>query len=276
MARKYTKSRKQTKKRNQFNKKNNNLKRTYKTRKMRGGTYENDNGYELAGFLTNTYLNPEHAQLYKLNELPKLPIFLHKEKTPRNMLPGTLYQIHVDGFSRKYFLLPVIYKLNYRGLDFKNEFKHNNYFVDDNDKGMVNDYRNWEHSGMPNFLTEMEGPFWNENKNNVREIELKYPGLFQRIFVTEKEEQQALEELQRKERKLQQRPNETSYDEEIQNNKLEEEKMHKISPEEMEFMEFTNRITPFLRDDLKKNRKNKISRKRIPDTNVTIGNPLSS
>jgi hypothetical protein len=40
--------------------------------------------------------------------------------------------------------------------------------------------------------------------NNIKEIELKYPGLFKRMVITAEEEQQALEDIQQKEEAIQQ------------------------------------------------------------------------
>jgi hypothetical protein len=90
-------------------------------------------------------------------------------------------------------------------------------------------------------------------KDTIREVELKYPGLFQRIYVTEEEENEALRDIERKEQEKQATIAEVPG----------------LTEEEREYNEGIEQIKYFDRDEIK-NKKNKKTRK-IRDTGVTIG-----
>jgi hypothetical protein len=230
-------------------------KRMRKSRKARGGTLDTS-GYILAGFMTTNHPYSEHhmERLKTLNELNKIPIFLRTEKTPRSTISESFFINHTP-FNINYFFLQVLYKLNYRGLNFANETGAKNYFVDEMDRPMASYYRNWSNMGLPNYLTEKEGPFWQENKNNIREIELKYPGLFERMFVTEEEERQALEEMQRKEQQQISEPRTQTYS--PTTSELSDEEKQKVYQSEIEA---TSEMIPYLKEDLKKKKASKIGK----------------
>ena len=152
-----------------------------KSRRARGGAIDTS-GYVLVGFKTQGGF-----------DAPGLPIFLRNEKSLKSALPWRA--IGNGGFSYTNLIVPALYKLNYRGIDYRQT---------QNPPGTGN---------LPRFISlydENEEPYIragvNENKEKIREMELKYPGLFQRMFITEEEERQALEELQRKELERSQNP----------------------------------------------------------------------
>lgn len=234
------KSTKNRTKKNRFSRKN---KKT-----QNGGMNEDGSGYVLVGIFKDG------------NRFPiEIPIFLEQNKN------GELDVKRIIPYGKRHdirIILPQLYKTKYRNL---------NLFEFDMDLSAKGAFIDNEHNTIINVPTmeqrrdEVEKKrYIDENKDKIRQIELTYPGLFQRIIVTEDEEKDALKELERKT---------NSYLSQnllpLEKNEISSESIH---PEEIEFMDFTNRITPFLREDLKKKRKNKISRKKIEDTNVTIGN----
>lgn len=194
MVRKYTKTRKQYKsksisksiprktKKNKFSKN--------KSRKIRGGSHEN-NDYVFAGVSTNATIQ----RYFNINDIAGIPIFLPNDNTLKNTLPGritfwvgsgdaTIFNLHL--------LLPVLYNLNYRGLNFgllstKGANGRYIFFYDNNETPII-DYKT---------LSTKKWPL--DYKVEIKNMELKYPGLFQRMYVTEEEERVALEELERKE-----------------------------------------------------------------------------
>jgi hypothetical protein len=181
-------------------------------------------------------------------DYPGLPIFLPNEKSLKNSLPWRVIG-HTPVFSSINLIVPVLYELNYRGIDYRQTKNQPNRFIAlyDNNEELF-------------------------NEKNLKPMELKYPGLFQRMFVTEEEEQNALEELQRKEVSLIRRIPQNFKPKiiipvEDENEKSQEDK-EKTYREEMEI---TRQMMPYFRDEIKEKRKNKNSRKNVEDTNVTIG-----
>lgn len=248
------------------------------SRKMKkGGMMEDHSGYILVGY----HKSYNHGQTIP----PLIPLFLQRNKNGNSIEMQKLVSPNPMPEAPTTIILSQLYKTKYRNLDFKNFFPYSIVFVNEDEIPITPSTYN----ELSRFVVRRGAPFdstlpqinnyIDKNKEQIKEIELKYPGLFQRMFVTEEEERQALEEIQRQynendnnielkvqelERQLQQ------IQSMLQNEKL-QKKEYVTQPEELEFMEFTNRITPYLRNDLKEKRKNKISRKVVDDENVTIG-----
>lgn len=152
-----------------------------KSQRARGGAIDTS-GYVLAGFKTSLGI-----------DAPGFPIFLRNEKSLKSRLPWRA--IGHGGPSGTHLIVPVLYELNYRGVDYRQT---------QNPPGTGNAPRSIS------LYDENEEPYiragLNESKEKIREMELKYPGLFQRMFITEEEERQALEEVQRKQLERSQNP----------------------------------------------------------------------
>lgn len=155
-----------------------------KSFKFRGGNNDNS-GYVLAGFDGD----------YE-NECDRMPIFLLKEKKLKNELPKCFLNTTNDFFSYrnnvvKKIFLQVLYDLNYRGLDIFSIMSHSN-----NNNIFFYDGKTLIYPRKKLFHPEKDGYGMNEKEQaEIRKMELKYPGLFQRIFITKKEENDALEQL---------------------------------------------------------------------------------
>jgi len=163
--------------------------------KMYGGTHE-DSHYVLAGFITQTFVGINiHGHNHTLNDMGKLPIFLRKEKNPRNMIPDPYFRNGVSGHDAKHYFLHMLYKLNYRGLNFNDEFRSGHYFLDEEDIPIIDNaaltYALQSTGPLENLITYNE-----HRKNAVRQMELKYPALFQRMFVSEEEERDAISRIE--------------------------------------------------------------------------------
>jgi len=265
------KSRKQKKTNKRFSR-NRKLK-TKKTRKLRGGNTDDEN-IILVGFQNNAASNLVP---------PFIPIFLFKNVkynlTERNKFSNIYNSIYIsryggNDFRFSHIILPRLYELkNIRGLNLLEFLKSNIYFYDENGNPLINnrfvptrDRDGNEHP--PNWANNPE------QKNTIREVELKYPGLFERIFVTPEEEQQALQDIEEKE--LEKSSTKVEGNKEIEQiKKTIEEMQRKIGygKEEDEEklatyareMEVTNRMTPYLRAEQKERKKNKLANKKIDD-----------
>lgn len=162
---------------------------------MHGGTQDNTD-YVLAGFITQTFVEINiHGNNQSLNDMGKLPIFLRKEKTPRNMIPDPYFNRGIDGHCSKHYFCKTLYKLNYRDLDFYNEVSQGHYFLDEDDVPVLN----YADLYVPSLILYENIVRTTEiYKKSVKQLELKYPTLFKRMFVSEEEEQQALQDIQRR------------------------------------------------------------------------------
>lgn len=178
-----------------------NVSRKHKlTRKQKmqkkGGMMDDHGGYTLVGFLSK--------YLWMIN--PLIPIILHNnvkynedDRSYLNTLLARIKPLSGPGngteFEYSHIMLPELYKLKkFRGVDIwkiltaNGSFSSNVYFYDDDEKLL---FSNKDLIKTSEFKPSI--------KPIIKEMELKYPGLFQRIFVTEEEERQALEEIQKKE-----------------------------------------------------------------------------
>lgn len=245
--------------------------RKYKTRKHRGGTIQED-GFTLVGFL-----NDRPSPLVG----PFIPIFLFNNMEYNvkqhnkfsDLIPPNKH--YGSPFRFSHIILPQLYKLKkIRGLSLVQSLRDNMYFYDENGNPVIdNTFVPPENYPLQIYFSEPRF------KNVIREVELKYPGLFGRMFITPEEEQEALREIERKEQeqKIQatligskiEATTGSKMEADTSSTGLTEEEKGKIIQDEMEAW---NRITPYLKADLKNKRKNKLSRKRIEDTAVTIGN----
>ena len=159
-----------------------NKKKLRKTRKIRGGNDDNS-GYILAGF-TGSDLN---------NTLTRTPIFLLKERSLKERLP---HEFGVSGHHKKLFI-PVLYELNFRGLNLflcngPDWAPYNIFFYDEEEQiyPTIRGQRfGWGSNGL---IVNMNKP----EIEKIKEIELKYPGLFTRMFITKEQEQNALQRIQ--------------------------------------------------------------------------------
>ena len=165
------------------------------SRKFKGGN--NDiNGYVLAGFYNENIFNLDNVCL-------RSPIFLLKEKTLKHTLsPG----LDNDPKTRPFFKrlsIPILYDLNFRGLilnsPFGNRVPYNTYFYDGEEliyPTPLGHRFKWPSSAPFIVTNDMN----EEEQTKIKEIELKYPGLFTRMFITEEEEEEALEKEMQKQR----------------------------------------------------------------------------
>lgn len=151
-------------------------KKIIKTRKVIGGTLDTS-GYALVGFRGSGQI-----------KRPGIPIFLPNEKSLKNE-NDLLRRIGIGSFGvhRVMLFLPVLYELNYRRLSLKSLEGQALYDIHE------------EFIYGIDFIGHNDQIALKEMQNKFREMELKYPGLFQRMFITEEEERQALEEIQKKE-----------------------------------------------------------------------------
>lgn len=194
-----------------------------KTRKFRGGNKEN-NEFILVGFMAV----PSSAQ----------PIIMYNNiSLDRFLTIGPGAQL----------ILPQLYKLkNIRGLDLRS---------------LINKPSNC--SFYEEYINPLITRYNNTNRDIIRKVELKYPGLFQRMYITPEEEEAALKEIQEKEKEKQEEETLTSTkNEEIQqikrtlqeiqrkiNGKEEDtEEMKETYAREMEEMEG---MIPYIREDAK-------------------------
>ena len=163
---------------------NKNTKKNNKSRKFRGGNIDTS-GYVLVGFLG------DYSDVCK-----RSPIFLFKEKSLKNRLPESI--LSYRGNDPRSIFIQVLYDLNFRGLHIINIMSRPNnrniYFYDG--KELIyprgDNIFGWGPSGYIHNMNK-------EEQSRIKNMELKYPGLFQRIFVTEEEEQDALERVREKE-----------------------------------------------------------------------------
>lgn len=254
-----------------------------RTRKITGGNRDED-GITFVGFSNNSPSNLVG---------PFIPIFLlnnleYNPQEPGNLKFSNVFasrDLNYNKFSFSHIILPQIYKLKkIRGLVLRSCLKGNVYFYDENGKpiidnrfvptGMgINDRSSQWENAIPN------NPDGTKYKDIIREVELKYPGLFQLLYITPPEQQQALQRIQEKE--LEERENEkkTSPIEENQEiqeikNRLDEIQKKMSGKEEIDEekqatysreMEETNQMIPYLRAEQKERKKNKIATKRIDD-----------
>lgn len=230
------------------NKKN---KRKHILKSYRGG-YVGDDIVTFVGFWS-----PMPGGLSGWSE--NIPLFLFNDtEVFKRGDPYSIYKFSPDHYNRKYshIILPQMYKLKkLRGLNLYTTLQNNFTFYDENGNALIG----------RNFVPA-EGQRWDIHwqsrpskdkpmyKDTIREVELKYPGLFQRIYVTEAEENEALREIERKEQEKQATVAEVPG----------------LTEEEREYNEGIEQIKYFNRGEIK-NKKNKKTRK-IRDTGVTIGN----
>jgi hypothetical protein len=161
-----------------------NIKKRNKSRKFRGGNSDNS-GYVLAGFTGNS-----------VSPYNRIPRYLLKEKTLKKNLPAGFES---RDFSKS-FLISVLYDLNFRGLNFITiqgpDYSRNPIYFYDGEE-LIYPPRSgafgWGTSGLIVNMNKAD-------QTKIKEIELKYPGLFTRMFITEEEEKKALEQIQQKER----------------------------------------------------------------------------
>jgi hypothetical protein len=236
-----------------------------KTRKIRGGN--NEDGLTLVGFLNDGG--------------PYIPIYLfnNAEYNPRKdfILSSFNYNRNMETIT-KHVILPQLYKIKkMRGINLLTSLKNNNMsFYDENGNIIMN-----------NKILPVENThiYWNnvpKNKDLIRDVELKYPGLFQRIFVTSEEEQHALLEKEQEKEQQEQKGKEEKGNEENQeiqdikktlkeiqikvNGKEEdEEKLATYARE----METTNEMIPYLNAEEKTKKGSKIAKKKYYNTYFT-------
>ena len=190
-----------------------------KIRKFRGGKIDQE-GYTLVGFRHDGSDRP-WVPFFLLNNLE------YKLDTTDKFPPGK-----ANGTTQTYHLiLPQLYKLKIRGLDLNrllDPFQHNVsqgfiLFYDEQGNKVID-----ENFVPPIQRSNVTLEEWLETrpsednpkyKDIIREVELKYPGLFQRMYVTPEEEEEALKEIQEKEQEKQEKQEETlitTKNEEIQ------------------------------------------------------------
>ena len=131
-------------------------------------------------------------------------------------------------YSNFHLILPQLYKLKIRGLDLNrllDPHTHNGsqgfiLFYDEQGNKVID-----ENFVPPIQRSNVTLEEWLETrpsednpkyKDIIREVELKYPGLFQRMYVTPEEEEEALKEIQEKEQEKQEETLITPKNEEIQ------------------------------------------------------------
>ena len=205
-------------------------------RKYKGGNGNNDNsGYVLAGFVNDVqrglgYLPQENTldpltglpikrgkqkpliPILKVNRINVRPIFMLKcpelktSKDLRQMIQDT----DLNPSKRLVLFIPVLYNLNFRGIDLsilrdkKPSLPKYTYLFDGTtciygQDGSSSDY-------SPNIYKSSYCPSnqWEGYVENMRNTELKYPGLFTRMFISEEEEEEALRRVQEKENEKEQ------------------------------------------------------------------------
>ena len=128
---------------------------------------------------------------------PWVPVFLLND-TPYDH--NTFSFLSYNPTPHPIIYLSKLYKLKQiRNLDFSSLVYPNGFtFTDDQSTLNINIVRNKSNPlyANSNPLNENEqGP----RRDAIRQIELQYPGLFKRMFITEEEEQQALREIREKE-----------------------------------------------------------------------------
>lgn len=225
------------------------LKKHRKSRKFSGGNSDMS-GYVLAGFKDGQGVSD-------------MPIFLLNEKSLKNRLPGKI--AGSDGFTKK-IIVPVLYNLNYRGINLMQLrgaefFPVNITFYDTNEELLFS-------TSEARFQLVGTGPtahwvptFERKNEEKMRTIELKYPGLFTRIYVTEEEERNALEQLQRKHQQTAEKQ-EPQMQSPSLSSELSDEEKEKIYQMEIEN---TSQMIPYLKKELKQKKKEKLEKKRYYD-----------
>jgi hypothetical protein len=270
------KSRKQTKKTNKRFSRNKRINKRYKTRKFRGG-YSEEDGFTLVGFLND---NPNNIVG------PFIPIFLFNnlEYNVEERNRFSSLKPHIREFRFSHIILPQLYKLKkMRGFNLLRSLRNNMYFYDENGNPVLNN------TIIPPDNTVVQA-MWDQPKykNVIRGVELKYPGLFTRIYVTPEEEAEALREIEKKELEKGNTKIEENQElqqikktlEEMQRTYLEKEDIERRKSEQEELkrsevdeekqatyvreMETTSQMIPYLRGEQKAKKKNK-NLKKIDD-----------
>lgn len=252
------KNKTQTKKRilrKKSNRKTKNIKRN-KTRKYIGGTIENDN-HVFVGFYSTTPTS--HGRIEKIYGF-NIPIILSKNNQEINrMLPWPV-STGPPQFIRSHIIIPYLYKLkNYRGLDLADlAAKKYVTFRDENEIPYFTHIEPPTSSDNFVFLNHQIPAWVRENKDKIKEVELKFPTLFKRIYVSEEEEKQALQEIEKIEQeKAQPIPVQELSAQQFVSDEDDEKKQAVYRSE----IEVTNQMIPYLRAEAKKKKLAKIARK---------------
>jgi hypothetical protein len=251
-----------------------------KSRKYIGGSLD-DNEYILIGFG-----NTGHSSINF-----RAPFFLRNTDmifTNTNTMNGFVGK---EGTQSLILILSQLYKLqSMRGLDFDFIIRWCNFVVDGHITDMTETWHQLELFKNPSYDTNrrLSEQWLNENnekrKKAIRQTELRYPGLFKRMFITPEEEQEALENIKQKEEEkkreelnefeiLQQKALEEmkqSILKELQTNKsnsavepeLSQEEKNKIYDEEFEN---NQRLIPYIREEQLNKKKKKPTIKYIDD-----------
>ena len=252
-----------------------------KTRKYKGGSM-NDDDYAFVGFYGTGRPIPMLLHINMTFDDKHITRLLGKEREPG---------IHID--SGNFLILSKLYKLkNMRNLDYIKLISHNTVFINEKNvdtNGFIFTF-DWELFARQH-IPILNGGQFNEqwlNENNgkrrdaIRQIELQYPGLFKRMFVTEEEQQQALQEIQEKEEAK--RIEDLDEFEEIQKRALDEIKQsilkelrtdkpinlsRELSPEKnkvyAEEFENTMAMIPYLQEEQRKKKEYKLKRQFVDD-----------
>lgn len=227
-----------------------------KTRKYIGGTIENDNHVFVGFYSSNPTSHGRIEKIYGFN----VPIILSKNNQEINrMLPWPVSPAPAQ-FIRSHIIIPYLYKLkNYRGLDLTDlAAKKYVTFRDENENPYFTHIEPPTGSDNSSFLNHQIPGWVRENKDKIKDVELKFPGLFKRIYVSEEEEKQALEELERiEQQKAQPIAVQESPAQSFTSDEDDEEKQALYRSE----METTNQMIPYLRAEAKKKKLAKIGRK---------------
>jgi hypothetical protein len=120
---------------------------------------------------------------------------------------NNLFKFLPKNWQYSSILLPQLYKLTkMRGLNLGELMENGLTFYDENGNAIID--RNFR---LKENLSEPWQDYWQRRpsedkpmyKDTIREVELKYPGLFQRMYVTEAEENEALREIEGEKREKQ-------------------------------------------------------------------------
>jgi hypothetical protein len=278
-----SRSKTKTKRNNKFSR------RKYKTRKQRGGINE-DNDYTLVGFFTR------NAGPNSLKNTIGVPIFLPNNKEEFDILRISPFGAGLNlgdnnGVDPVFFFahlfLPQLYKFKNRGLELPLFLAKGIEFYYENEVPVINYNRGEYPIPPPNYSIRSQKKlilpdservritqFINKHKDEIKQMELKYPGLFQRIFITPEEEEEALREIERKEQEklaAAKKPEKVAEAEAATSTNLSEEEEKEKEKEKIyqEEMEATNQMIPYLRAEEKSKKGSKISKKKYYNTYFT-------
>lgn len=165
-----------------------------KSRKFKGGSIDTNSGYVLAGFTHDVMIPQVPSTIYIRN-----PIFFVNEKTLKTEIP------HGANNNVRFFI-PVLYNLNFRGINLAETFS--NLFFSDGEEFIYPSSSGYTLKIRDNkyvlAMSQNGEIIFDESKDEklkIKKIELKYPGLFTRMFITEKEQRDALARVEDEERR---------------------------------------------------------------------------